>query len=460
MLRIFFFILLTMANTAHAENFWFYKKNDPAPIGGTANLIPGKPTYTQGSGITVPAAVSYPAGTQANFAYVTLASCVNNTWTVLGSYPGSNYLGSVVFEGERIGTTYSTITLANIQALHPTCPIANPCASKTDQASDPILVNLPYHAQYYETVGICQDGCIQKPSGSVILDKFARDGSGYAVGPWKYTGQQCVEGVTPSTPAQPTEEEKCDALRNACESTCQGRAYTFNCTTGECECFGAPGYTNNPPDDPTTPTGDPGAPTTPNPETPTTDPGVTGNQLGAVISNQGKQIGQNNAEIGQLGAINSKLGAVISNQGKQIGQTDKLIDYARKQLDAQEGIESKLDEMLNGESPELPGDLELDGTIPDTKNWTEYDDAESIGIARANKQIQDFEENEQEMPFNLTINTNGSVPYLHGPMFGREIQIRFDRPWMETGYAIMKGLLISIGYLQAFLMVHRVVTGA
>lgn len=383
--------------------------------------------------------------------YVCSFDSANSTYT---------WRGKTIPYGQRFYTKhFAWLQAQPVESTTPTCAApVNPCLSKQDQDSDPILVGLPYNAQYYQTVGVCDNGCVQKPTGPVIVDQYANDGSGWAVGPWSFTGQQCTSGVTPEKPTQPPPEDQCTALRNACEAKCQGKAYVFDCNTGGCECFGSGGYTEDPPKNPTTPTTDPGSPTVPSPTTPTTDPGVGGNQLGAQISNQGKQINQGDAQLGQLGAINGKLGAVISNQGKQIGQADTQIDYARRQLGVTEEIRNTLEKWDNSENPGLPTVPEHDTEIPDTKNWTEHDDPAAVGAARANREIQKFGSLEPS-PLNFNVTANGSAPTLSGMMFGKQIEIRFDRPWMETGYAIMHALFIGIGYLQVFLMVHKVMTG-
>lgn len=334
----------------------------------------------------------------------------------------------------------------------------NACASKTNQASDPILIGMPYNAAYYQTVGVCQDNCIQKPSGPVILSQYANDGSGWTVGPWSYTGSPCVAGVTPAKPTQPSPADQCENMRNACEAKCEGRAYVFDCNTGSCQCFGAPGYTENQPETPTTKTNDPGSPAVPSAQTPVTDPGTGGNQLGAQIQNQGKQIAQGDAQLGQLGGINGKLGAVISNQKAQIDQGDKIIDYQRENLGATEQIRDTLKKWEHEAIPGLPTIPGDDTTIPNTKNWTEHDNPATVGADRANREIAKFG-TMTPSPLNFNVTANGSAPALTGTMFGRQLEIRFDRPWMETGYSIMHALFIGIGYLQVFLMVHKVMTG-
>lgn len=334
--------------------------------------------------------------------------------------------------------------------------VARPTCQQGD--GDPLYVGLPYDAEYYAEVGICVDNCKQIPSG-VTLSDYADDGSGFSVGPWYKTGEPCEPGVTGELPPQPTPEKVAEAGESLCQAKCQGRAYQYDPATGACECFGPPTYTTDPPLQPTTPTTDPGSPSVPGAQTPATDPGGDP-QLSAQISNQSKQIGQGDAQLGQLGGINDKLGAVIDNQGKQIGQADKANDYARRQLGVLEDMRNQMAKEANADVPGLPGEPNLDGSIPDTKNWGEYDNAQSVGQAQGEKQIDITEANRSENPFSLAINTSGADPCLSGPLLGTTIDICFNRPWMLTGYAIMNGIFISVGYLQAFLMIQKVVTGA
>lgn len=131
------------------------------------------------------------------------------------------------------------------------CLASNPCQPKTGQPGEPFYTGLPYNSDYYETVGLCVQGCVIKPdSSSPILSGYASDGSGWAVGPWKFNGQDCITGVHDNPPAQKTPEEQCDSLRAVCEAECDGRAYVHDCNTGSCQCFGAPGYTTDPPNPP------------------------------------------------------------------------------------------------------------------------------------------------------------------------------------------------------------------
>lgn len=363
-------------------------------------------------------------------------------------------------------TSLSPLTL---NSLYPTCSSVPHCRDKRGQSIDssdsyPIYTGLPYHAQYYQTVGLCVNGCKAVPSGPVILDQYASDGSGYTVGPWSYTGDECVPSVTPSPPPQPSPEELCENQKNACAAKCSGKAYSVDCNAGSCECFGAPSYNTDPPLEPTTPEENPSAPPVPANQTPQSDPGGDA-QLGAQINNQAKQIDQGNAQLGQLGAVNSKLGAVIGNQAKQIGQGDKMLDYQRQQLGATKDgnstlkdIDDKLDEMLTSDVPSLPSHNEIDGSLGDEKDWNQYDNIDQVGEDKANRAIAIAEKQDLQSPLNFNITTTGSSPVLSGQMMGRTVEIRFDRPWMETGYSIMHAIFIGIGYLQAFLMINSTFT--
>lgn len=376
----------------------------------------------------------------------------NGSWKQSGGFSYTN-----IAAGFTIPPNFRQIANINSTAaeLGTACP-AQPCPKGPGA---PIYTGLPYDAAYYEQAGICDNGCVSKPASGPILNSYAQDGSGYLIGPWESTGEQCETGITAELPPQPQPEDQDDAGENACAAKCAGQAYQYDSATGSCECFGAPSYTTDPPQDPTVPTTDPGSPNVPAAQNPATDPGGDP-QLGAQIANQGKQINQGDAQLGQLGAINNKLGAVISNQGKQFGQGDKIIDYQRRQLGALEDIRNNLAEEKNADIPGLPDQPELDGSIPDTKNWTEYDDAEAIGQAQGQKQIDIIENLESDSPFTFGLNTSGADPCLSGPLLGTQIDICFNRPWMLTGYAIMNGITISVGYLQAFLMIQKVITGA
>jgi len=398
--------------------------------------------------------------TTALYLYHAKWAVLNARWESISPSTGTQTrtLTGVVPQGATYITGAGTFSSPAATAALPGCPAANPCEEQQGQPGAFMYVGLPYDSQTYSETGICDNGCVAKPSAGVTSDTYADDGSGYIIGPWTYTGDQCEAGVTSDLPPQPPQEQIDDAADKVCAAKCAGRSYQYDPATGQCECFGAPGVIE-PPLEPTEPTTDPGSPPVPGAQTPATDPGGDP-QLGAQIANQGKQIGQGDAQLGQLGAINNKLGAVISNQGKQIGQADKGLDYQRRQLDALEDIKNEMAKDDNADVPNLPDQPELDGSIPDTKNWTEHDDAEAVGQAQGQKQIDIIEDYQSDSPFTFGINTSGADPCLSGPMLGTQIDICFNRPWMLTGYAIMNGITISVGYLQAFLMIQKVVTGA
>lgn len=169
-------------------------------------------------------------------------------------------------------------------------------------------------------------------------------------------------------------------------------------------------------------------------------------------------MGQGDAQLGQLGGINSKLGAVIANQAKQLGQGDKILDYERRSLGVQEDIRNKLNEWGNQEVPGLPQYGEIDGSLGDAKNWSEYDNYVEVGQGRASREIAIAESQELRSPLTFGVTANGASSVLSGQMMGKTIGIRFDRPWMETGYSIMHAIFIGLGYLQAFLMINSTFT--
>lgn len=106
-------------------------------------------------------------------------------------------------------------------------------------------------------------------------------------------------------------------------------------------------------------------------------------------------------------------------------------------------------------NPGVPDNLELDTSVGDAKNWTQYDDPSQVAQNRANQDFQNIP-SAGPLPLQMDINVSGS-PALSGVMFGRTIEIRFDRPWMQTGYSIMATMLVGIGYLQVFLMINRTI---
>jgi len=158
---------------------------------------------------------------QYNLLKVSMKIFVGNT--TAGTSAGPN---NGIFSASPLGAIPAT-SYDSINTQYSNCSLVPKCGARINQDSEPILVGLPYNAQYYQPVGICEDGCLAKPSGPIILDQYASDGSGYTVGPWTFTGAECVPGVTPNPPTQPPQPDKCDALRNACEAKCDGRAYSF-----------------------------------------------------------------------------------------------------------------------------------------------------------------------------------------------------------------------------------------
>lgn len=379
-------------------------------------------------------------------------------WTVASSFTAVAYLDNYPPGIEVGSTTTVNPQLYSHVAQYLTCP-NNACAAKTgqpiynDSLNYPVLTKLPYHAAYYTTVGVCIDSCVAKPNGPVILDQYASDNSGYTVGPFAFTGEPCTE-TTAQPPPQPTPDEVCANTRNACEAQCDGKAYQHDCEAGSCECFGAPSYSTDPPVEPTEPTPDPATPSAPAQQTAVADPGGDA-QSSAQIANQAKQIQQQNDQNTQLGSLNNKLSAMISNQAKALGQGDKIIDYNRQQLGILKDIRDKLNEDSTGSNPGVPGSVNYDSSIGNEKDWGEHDNFSQVGHDRALRE-QSLQSASPGMPLSFSLHASGG-PALSGQMFGRTVEIRFDRPWMETGYSLMKVLFVGIGYLQVFLMVNRTI---
>lgn len=453
------------AYPGQCQTLVYYQTSTPT-YNGTVDLV-SNATPGQNGTLTL----QYTNYTKPTYIFGSLAYVFNDN----GTWATKDIKNNLMMAQNIPATRVYGFDHASIQAAYGDCPAPNPCLGKQgapiyeDSLGYPSLTNLPYHAPYYQTVGVCIDGCKAAPSGPVILNQYADDGSGWTVAPFTFTGAPC-DSQTENPPPQPPPEDVCSHIRNACEAQCAGKSYDYDCDTGGCSCTGAPSYNTDPPLAPVEPDVDPGSPQLPSNQTATPDPGGDA-QLGAQISNQSKQIEQSNAELGQLGALNSKLGAVINNQGKMIGQLDKGLDYQRQGLGVskdilasqKEGngvlgeINDKLDILTNPEVPGFPGYGDMDdGSLGDAKNWTEYDDAASVGASRAQNEINRMPST--QTPLNFGITTNGATPVLSGTVLGSTIEIRFDRPWMQTGYSLMHAIFIGVGYLQAFLMINSTFT--
>lgn len=107
-------------------------------------------------------------------------------------------------------------------------------------------------------------------------------------------------------------------------------------------------------------------------------------------------------------------------------------------------------------NPGVPDDLVLDTGVGDSQNWTEYDDPAQVAQNRIATETQNYTPSAGSLPLDMNLNISGS-PVLSGVMYGKTVEIRFDRPWMQTGYSIMAALLVGIGYLQVFLMINRTI---
>lgn len=381
-----------------------------------------------------------------------------SSWTnSAGSYGAGNPI-----LGQRVSQAVKNQLIANFGTVHPntshpTGPGANcgvnPCAAKAGQS------NYKLDVRNEGTPANLGDSCYEdcKTTAEELWEDCLNDQCVSSI-KHTYTGDEC-NGQPAITDLDPQQPDRCTEELNAKIAACGGslnvQSFNFETCTGVCapddchsawlskvnECGGIMAVSSW---DNETCTGHCASDYAPTNENPPDGVSPTEVTSGETLNPDGTRIETQTTTYNYNGTTyNETTTTTYDGQGNVTGTTTKTTE--------QPGSYS---------NPEMPGDLNLDPSVGDAKNWTEYDDTQAIGTARANKKIQEMQQNQTEMPFNITINTNGAVPYLSGPMFGREVQIRFDRPWMLTGYSIMKGLLISIGYLQAFLMVHRVYTGA
>lgn len=396
--------------------------------------------------------------------------------TQLGTIPGAYYAVRGPHDGYRVlpsgGYILNFAQLKNSGYM--VCP--DPCVEKQGQSN----YNLEAHIQSSKpsTENKCYENCQQ--STEILWEDCINDSCVSSM-KFTYTGAKCsTEPVLSDVDGTPPNRcnDELDAKIAACGGSLNVQSFDFESCTGVCapddchsawtakiqQCGGIMAVSTW---DSETCTGtcvsDP-FPTTTNPPD-----GVSPGQIqtGNTENPDGTSSTTTTTSYNYLGTEYTETKTTTyDSQGNPIGttvsttKTGQNSDIEKKQLAALEGIKDKLDELTDGETPNLPAQPEYDGTIPDLKNWTEYNNAQQVGEAKANREIAIMEQQTVPDAFSIELDTSGSTPYLHGPMFGKEIYIRFDRPWMITGYQIMNATLIGIGYLQAAMMVHRVVTGA
>lgn len=205
----------------------------------------------------------------------------------------------------------------------------------------------------------------------------------------------------------------------------------------------------------------------PDPTTP--DPDKTDPYSPAIKKNLDTIVGQNNDRKNQLDTISKNLAAIADNQNL----AEKNEKDARGVEDGLlTGIKKSIDDMTDALGDLKPAAETTDGTPPAvpefntdldlTKSYDEYDDYEES----AGDKVTDFETKfdammlGNESPIETSITATGQACLdgtvtIHGQP--KQLSICFNRPWMLQGYAIMRVMLIAIGYLQVAMMLNRAV---
>ncbi len=225
---------------------------------------------------------------------------------------------------------------------------------------------------------------------------------------------------------------------------------------------------NNPPSDQETPTDQ-----TPEND-PTIDPADTPDQesnkwLQAIKDNQGKMLNNSNVTNQYLNNINQNLKTNTDNQhamNQNIITLGQIGERGNQKLD---GIKAAIenidvggdapDESYNGTAPDTP---DFDGSLPTENDYTEYDNADTLASTAAQEQIDliDADIAANPSPIDAQITATGDA-CLDGTVtingHNKALSICFNRPWMLQGYAIMKVILIGIGYLQTAMLLNRAI---
>ena len=108
--------------------------------------------------------------------------------------------------------------------------------------------------------------------------------------------------------------------------------------------------------------------------------------------------------------------------------------------------------------PDVP---EFNSDLPTDDNYTEYENGEQLATDSATTYAQDnLIYDPDSSPINAEITASGD-PCINGniSLHGQSIPIAicFNKPWMLTGYSIMKILMIGIGYLQTAILLNKAI---
>lgn len=481
---VFCFIISQVKNvsayTGHVDaqgNCYFYYKTGPS------QFYAGVASNVNDFNVT--------AGPPVTATYVTMGSYTNSQWDVQyrgWKWNGSSWspaglqVGPMRVKDEDYQAMNNFVGAAAIpqpaNTLWPTGPPAGSCVAPNpcEPKQGTVNYNLESHLESVtpSTAARCYDGCRQSVE---IMWEDCLNESCVSSMKYTYTGEQCTnEAQLADVDSEPPNRcnEQLDQKIASCGGTLNVQSFDFETCTGVCapddchsawlakvnECGGIMAVTSWSSD---TCTGVCASDPVPNSENPPDGVSPKTVETNTTENSDGTSTVTTTTIYNYLGTNYTETKIITyDSQGNQINTTTSITQNGTESGDSTEilgAIRDKLEEYGNQTPPDLPPQPEYDGTIPDTKNWTEYDNAQEVGVAKANREIAIIEQQTTEDPFSITLDTSGSTPYLHGPMFGKEIYIRFDRPWMITGYQIMNTILIGIGYLQAALMVHKAVTG-
>lgn len=244
-------------------------------------------------------------------------------------------------------------------------------------------------------------------------------------------------------------------------------------------------------DDPTegpAPVTDPSTPLDPAAD-PQLDPNNTPDQdntqyLSAIKSNTDKLVNNSNETNSKLSNIDENIKRGVNNQSvinNSLKDINRQIAYGNQQITSSLGSLNtaigKLNDLdLNLDLDQLATDANMPG-VPDFDssiqadldnqgiNTAEYDDYELTANEMGDELAIALEDRLSGVssPLNASVTTQNTSHCLTGSLlFGQStanMNICFDRPWMLSGYQVMRALFIAVGYFQTFLMLNRVWLG-
>jgi hypothetical protein len=233
-----------------------------------------------------------------------------------------------------------------------------------------------------------------------------------------------------------------------CRESLAGQVVDYRCKQQE---------PNTPPDPIDDPNSDIPPDAEPEPEPTDTDQQRTEKYLEAVNDNV-KNTNRNLENIGnKLQNTNNYLDSISNNTKKGVTADNQKIAELKKINEGLQDLNNRPDESYNGQTPDVP---EFNSDLPETEEY--YNDAYNSVDLATGKATDDFTELDTsniESPYQgaLTvadINTciDGTITLKGNP---KPVQVCFNKPWMERGYAIMKLILIALGYIQTAMLINR-----